>query len=206
MELEYPQGIPAESKALIELERFRADKEFREQGQPGTLEHRALRWVCRVLGSFAQQACELARTGQWTPREVREAVNAFRLSVVQTAHFALLDGRRGWVDRVFGDSIDLKVRQAIENSPEWQQYQDALLKVAEDRARPRNPLRETGLGGERTAATQDGGLLAAGLADDSASRKQRLNEFLREHKATIADIVRSSGVYKPDFYGWRVSV
>jgi hypothetical protein len=61
MNLEYPHGFPPDCQNLVEIEKIRADKEFGLTEQTQALEQRALRWVCRVLGAFAHQACSLGK-------------------------------------------------------------------------------------------------------------------------------------------------
>jgi hypothetical protein len=141
MHLEYPRGFPQDRQFLVEVEKIRADRDFesteqsvgrRDQALSFTeLEQRALRWVCRVLGAFAYQACELGKNGSWTLLQIGPAVEEFRLQLIRKVNFRMTDGRLRCVDRVFGTEILPEVRHSIEDSVEWRRYRDELLEVAE---------------------------------------------------------------------------
>jgi hypothetical protein len=92
MKLEYPIGFP---ENVVETEKIRADQDFKLTEQTQTLEQRALRWVCRVLGAFAHQACKLGKEERWTLAEVGAAVDEFCLDLVRKANYLLSDGRLG---------------------------------------------------------------------------------------------------------------
>jgi len=136
MKLEYPIGFPTDCQDVVETERIRADKDFKLTEKTQTLEQRALRWVCRVLGAFAHQACELGKAQRWTLAQVTAAVDEFYLDLVRKANYLMADGRLEWVDRVFGMSVRPNVRQAIENSEEWRRHCDELLQIAEVQISP----------------------------------------------------------------------
>lgn len=210
MSLEYPKGFPPDCQTLVEVEKIRADRDFgrAEQTQRLSLpefEQRALRWVCRVLGAFAHQACELGKKGQWTLMQIAPAVEEFRLLLIRTVSYSMSDGRLTWVDRVFGTSILPEVRHRIESSVEWQRYQDELLEMADAFTRvqgpsaERDPTENCGGAGPPAAA----GLPEAESTDETASRQLRLDQFRTKYGATNADIRRSASVYKPDFQLWR---
>src|SRR6266705_3271536 len=105
MDLRYPTGFPTDRQNCVEVEKILAEKHFQLTEHEQTLEQRALKWVCRVLGGFAHQACELTKVKQWTLAQFGSAVNEFCLDLVRTANYRMSDGRLEWVDRVFGTSI-----------------------------------------------------------------------------------------------------
>jgi hypothetical protein len=83
LKLVYPAQFPPERQAAVEFESMRA---ARDLGLPADtaavslaeLRQGALRWVCRVLGIFAGQACEMAKAKLWTVKQVGDAVADFR--------------------------------------------------------------------------------------------------------------------------------
>jgi hypothetical protein len=162
----------------------------------------ALRWVCRLLGVFAQQVCGLVRMKRWTLAQVGPSVEEYRLDLARHANYRLLNGRFGWVDRVFGTSIRPEVREAIEKSDEWQRYRAKLMEIAESQTRERPGY------GESTPAGLTGGTAVADSrmiesGGEPSSREIRLQQFIRDHNATYADILHSATVHRPDFQEWR---
>lgn len=136
MHLEYPPGFPSERQTRVEIENLRATKEFgltedRTDMALPELEQRALKWLCRVLGVFADQACELGEAKLWTVMQIEDAVHEFREQLVRRGHFKISDGRFNWVDQVFGAYIRPAIGQQIERSAEWRSFQDRLLEVAD---------------------------------------------------------------------------
>ena len=190
LKLVYPAQFPPERQAAVEFESMRA---ARDLGLPADtaavslaeLRQGALRWVCRVLGVFAGQACEMAKAKLWTVKQVGDAVADFRLQLVQAAHFRLADARLGWVDHVFGTYVSPEIYRQIENSEEVQRFQNEFLELAEQ------ATRNTDLSPETDEARE---------VDPEAW----LKDFLAAHpEATYADIKYSAKVHTADFQKWR---
>lgn len=210
MDFKYPKGFPQDHQTLVEVERIRADRELRLSDpaaiqSASELQRRGLRWVCRILGAFCHQACELGKRRDWTLMQIRAEVENFRLDLVRHVHFTVGNGQLGWVDRVFGTSIDTEVRRAIENSEEWQRYRDELSVMADALAASENQRQMAGR--DVTVATGRSQIStderAAPMRSEAGSRERRLEQFKAEHGLTFADIARSAGVHKADFQKWR---
>jgi len=199
MNLEYPHGFPLDCQNLVEIEKIRADKEFRLTEQTQTLEQRALRWVCCVLGAFAHQACELCKAQQWTLAQVGAAVEEFRLDLVRKANYRMAEGRLEWVDRTFGTYIRPEVRREIENSEEWRRHWDELSQIIELQNQPANASPQiscTGCGSPFSTPESK---------QETGSRELRLQKFKTTHNANYADVMYSANVHKADFQKWRAN-
>jgi hypothetical protein len=70
--IEYPMGFPPDCQEAVEKVKTLAERDFRLTNQDLTLEKRALKWVCRVLGAFAQQARGLVVTKRGMSRFGRQ--------------------------------------------------------------------------------------------------------------------------------------
>ena len=210
MDLKYPKAFPPDYQTLVEVERIRADRDLR-LSDPASIEsaselqRKGLRWVCRVLGAFCHQACELGKLRRWTLMQIRAEVHEFRLDLVRHVHFTVGNGQLCWVDRVFGRSIDTDVRRAIENSDEWQRYLDELSAVAEALvASPnRTGTAECDVNVGKVGSPPSTDARAPLVSSEAGSREARLEQFRAEQGVTFADIARSAKVYKPDFQAWR---
>ncbi len=141
----YPADFPAHSRAAVAAEKLRAGKDFDNArgklpwlryGAGQELEAELRRYILRSFGVFVSEACTLGRQGIWhVDRVEKEALEFLRLSTIDATHSKGYDksGRpfgREWVDN-WGGNIKPEVRRQFERSSEWQQFQDALLQVAE---------------------------------------------------------------------------
>jgi hypothetical protein len=208
VEVKYPKGFPQDHVTLVEIERIRADREVNWRDSAAIqsvseLQHRGLRWVCRILGAFCHQACELGHRRHWTLMQIRAEVENFRLDLVRYVHFTVGSARLGWVDRVFGTTIDTEVRRGIENSEEWHGYLDELSALAEALAPSEDQMARPDVTVDRCGSQASTGASGAPVWTDPSSRETRLEQFRVEHDLTIADIARSAKVHKPDFQKWR---
>jgi hypothetical protein len=208
VDLKYPKGFPKDHLTLVEGERIRADRELRlsdpaANESASELERRGLRWVCRILGAFCHEACELGKRRYWTLMQIRAEVENFRLELVRYVHFTVGGRRLGWVDRVFGTSIDAEVRRGIENSGEWQRYQDELSIVADALAGSEYQRQMSGRNVTVGTGSSPANARAALMTSEAGFRERRLAQFKAEHGVTLADIARAAGVHKPEFQKWR---
>lgn len=210
MDLKYPKAFPQDHQSLVEVERIRADRDLRLSdpaaiGSASELQRRGLRWVCRVLGAFCHQACELGKLRCWTLMQIRAEVEAFRLDLVRHVHFTVSNEQLRWVDRVFGTSIDIDVRRGIENSEEWQGYLNELSIVAEAFAASRNQTgrAECDVAVGKVGSQPPTDARAALVSSEAGSRERRLEHFRAERGVTFADIARSAEVHKAEFQEWR---
>lgn len=142
--LRYGFSFPEASGRRVRAEMIRADRDFEreEQSRELTFTQRyrlAIRWICRIVAVFAQEACSLARSGEpgWlvskTERRVEEIV---RLLVFQAEDTKFVGGSKPQL--ASGGQVQEKVRAEIARSPEWSQYRDMLLDLL-DQCRDSNP-------------------------------------------------------------------
>jgi hypothetical protein len=214
MNPEYPHGFPQECQARVEVAKLRASRDCGLTGQIQELpfpelERRALRWVCIVLGVFAQEACELGKAGKWSVVQIRKAVEEYRLQLVRSAHFDLSHERFGWVDHVFGTSIRTEVRYGIENSEEWRHYQGQLLEVAEaklvESQSPVIPARSgNGQESESPLSCPEIEPSADALYSDSdAARQQAVTAYTQAWSCSEASLARTAVVNPADLSKWK---
>jgi hypothetical protein len=134
--LKYSFPFPETSCNRVRAEMLRADSDFAHTEHSGALPYwkcraLAIRWVCRVLGAFANEACELARSGAstWslsnTERRVDEVLQLLVLEAVRSKFIGGdqpdLTNRGGFVPK--------SVHTEIANSPEWSAYQTNLANL-----------------------------------------------------------------------------
>jgi hypothetical protein len=139
--LHYNFPFPETSCNRVRAEMLRADRDFAHTEHSGALpswERRrlAIRWVCRVLGVFANEACELARSGAptWSLSNTEKRVGeVLTLLVLEAERTKFIGGDKpdltnkpdllspGWVPK--------RLHAEIANSPEWSAYQTNLANL-----------------------------------------------------------------------------
>ena len=146
--MQYPPDFPPESRAAVAAEKLRAGDDFDQarenlpQMQYGSgqhLEAELRRYILRQFGVFVSEACTLGHKGIWdVDRVEKEALEFLRRSTIDARYSKGYDksGRAfggDWISNWDG-AIQPEVQRQFERSGEWKQFQDALLKVAEDQA------------------------------------------------------------------------
>ena len=143
--MRYPSDFPAESRAAVAAEKLRAGRDFdvarknsrwTQYGASPELQAELRRYILRPFTVFVSEACKLGRKGIWHVDRIRkEAFQFLRLSTIDATYskgYDKADRRFGqdWISN-WGGSIQPEVMRLFEQSGEWQQFQDALLEVAE---------------------------------------------------------------------------
>jgi len=143
-QMRYPKDFPPESRAAVLAEKLRAGRDFdqaRENplrpqyGLDQYLEAELRRYILRTFIVFVREACKLGHKRIWHVDRVEQAAREFlRLATID----AVYDKSGGAVGRNWNShldgSIQSEVMRQFERSGEWQQFQDALLQVAEGQA------------------------------------------------------------------------
>ncbi|MFN7998613.1 MAG: hypothetical protein U0Q18_33630 [Bryobacteraceae bacterium] len=138
MDYPYPQEISAGARARIQREEIVAGRELErrrlEARGPGELETELKRYVLRVFAAFGREALSLGRQGLWdVDRVEREAREFLRQTVIRAYADKGVDRAGHRLHRLTGDFgyLRLEAQRELEASPEWGQFQDGMLEVAE---------------------------------------------------------------------------
>jgi len=129
----------------VAAEKLRAGRDFdvARENSPWTrygaspeLHAELRRYVLRPFAVFVSEACKLGRKGIWHVDRIHgEALEFLRLSTIDATYskgYDKADRRfaQDWIDHSCG-AIEPEVKRQLERSAEWQQFQEALLQVAE---------------------------------------------------------------------------
>ena len=185
--MQYPEDFSVESRASVTAEKLRAGREYdraREHPRANNfdLERDLRKYILRQFAAFVREAGKLGLCGAWQVDEVEKSSLEFlRLATIAAVHEKGHDkyGRDlggSWIDN-WGGSIASAVRREFEKSEEWRQFQDTLLQVAENQAKPTFVQSET----ERTK----------GRRGYRAEVKAWMNQ---EGLATVAEAAKFLGV------------
>jgi hypothetical protein len=143
--MQYPIDFPPESSAAVAAEKLRAGKDFDkarenpqrlQSGFEPYLEAELRKYILRPFGVFVREACKLGHKGIWHVDRIEKFAREFlRLSTIDAMWSKgwYRNGQeigRGWIESG-GSHIGPEVQRQFERSGEWQQFQDALLQVAE---------------------------------------------------------------------------
>ena len=134
--LTYLFPFPEASCSRVRVEMLRADQDFaREEGARWlTNEDRrslAVRWISRILGVFASEACNLARLGAagWNASQTELRVNdVLRLLTASAERSKFIEGSRPDLTNNDGN-VSGTAQAEIVRSAEWSAYQDNLLNL-----------------------------------------------------------------------------
>ena len=147
--MRYPSDFPAESRAAVAAEKLRAGRDFdvARENSPATrygagldLHAELRRYILRPFAVFVSEACKLGRKGIWhVDRIQEEALEFLRLSTIDAKYSKGYDKAdrqfaQDWIDSSGGGGIKPEVMRQLERSAEWQQFQEALLQVAESQS------------------------------------------------------------------------
>jgi len=134
----YPAKFSPTARAGVEAELIRAgrlhDKRKREWNSDPPFRQRESLQKCilSVFLVYAREAIELGKNGVWTVDQVRaQALEGLRLITIEVAfkyNYDLLIERSG-------SDISRETRREFEASPEWEQFEDELLVLAESAAK-----------------------------------------------------------------------
>lgn len=133
--MEYPKDFPPESRAAVAAEKLRSGKDFdlvRDHPSRGAdTEEQIRKYVLRQFLVFVQEASKLGKRGIWQVDRVENAALEFlRRATIDAVYDKGRGSGKGWISHLTG-SLTSEICRQFEKSPEWQQYQDILLQVAE---------------------------------------------------------------------------
>jgi hypothetical protein len=217
MEYPYPQDFPKESRAAVHAEKLRASKDLSETKTrlrwTSDIETELRKYILRVFIVFAREALNLGRKRVWTVDKVesqaREFLRWFIIYAWYEKGYDEAGNRIASVTDHWG-SVSSNVQQALEQSPEWVQYEAGLLEVAEIQSIGDLDL-ETELTGEASlpAEEQAKSEIAPIQFVDVEEIKARRLFLLAEYKAATEYPsnkrlyeAKNSGIHKPQFYQW----
>lgn len=135
--MQYPPKFPNEACAAVEAELIRAgrlhDKRKREWESDWTFPERQSLLTCilSIFLAYAREAIALGKSGVWRVDQVRqEAMEGLRLITIemssQKGYHSFLEIGSGY--------ISTETHRELETAPEWRQFEDELLGLAEQRA------------------------------------------------------------------------
>jgi hypothetical protein len=134
--MRYPPDFPPESRARVEAEKIRAGRDFdsAKQSAEWTRDVEALlrKYILRMLLTFAKEAQDRRL---WPVDRMDKLCREFlRLATIDAYYEKGYDtsGRRlSTMSSHLNGAILSEVQREFEKTPEWKQYQDALLEVAQ---------------------------------------------------------------------------
>lgn len=153
--MEYPPDFPPESRARVEAEKIRAGRDFDSAKQsvewPREVEVLLRKYILRLLLTFSKEAQDRRL---WPVDRMDKLSREFlRFATIDAYYEEGYDTRGGRLREMisnWGGAILLEVEREFEKTPEWKQYQDALLEVAEAQTATSGPQ------SSRAAAPTDG--------------------------------------------------
>ena len=138
----YPSEFPERSRARVHAERIRSVRAFEQakQGARYKPEIEALLRTCilRIFLVFAEEAAELGRRGMWPVDKMEAQATEFLRVMTIEFHYEKGHDSSGAplpdVISSWDGSILPAAQRDFERSPQWKQYENLLLEVAESQA------------------------------------------------------------------------
>ena len=132
----YPSGFPPESRARVEAEKIRAGRDFETAKQTArwtsNVEAHLRQYILRVFFVFANEACSRQL---WAvdkiDRTSREFLRRLTIEAYYEKGYDQQERRLSEMISNAAGSILPKVQREFDKSPEWHQFQEDLLTVAE---------------------------------------------------------------------------
>ncbi len=131
----YPPDFPQESRAAVEAEKIRAGRDFEatkvSAKSASEVEGQLRQYILRTFLAFAKEA----QTRRLWPvdkmdSECREFLRLLTIDAYYDKGYDKWGRRLQAMTSNWNGSILSEVQREFERTPEWKQYQDALLKVA----------------------------------------------------------------------------
>jgi hypothetical protein len=209
--LAYRFPFPEAPGNRVRAEMLRADREFVHDELLRDLtstERQALavRWICRIVGVFAHEACDLVRSGTagWTLSLTERRVNeVLSLLALQAEHSKFVDGSKPGLTH--GGQAREEVRAEIARSSEWSEYRDTVLDLLNQHvdSHPdiaKGPAEEIGKGIRGSAESEPTGGISSiterattparelifATTDQGADRSKMVDAFLLQCNAESA--------------------
>jgi hypothetical protein len=134
--MDYPPKFSSQARAAVEAEKIRARnkhlkaKQDWESDWPFDDAGSVQTWILSVFLVYARQAISLGTTDVWAVDKVRDqALDGLRLITIEVGYATGFDY---WIE--WGGSINSKIMRRFEAAPEWRQFEDELLALAESKA------------------------------------------------------------------------
>lgn len=132
----YPIEFPSEARARVEAEKIRAGRDFdlarQSASRTSAVEAQLRNYILRTVLVFTKEAQALEL---WPVEEMdaqcREFLRLFTIDAYYERGYSITGGRLRDMVSNWNGSILPEVQREFEKAPEWKQYQDALLEVAE---------------------------------------------------------------------------
>ena len=140
MDYPYPEEFPQSSRARVQGESIRAARDFdrAKQEAPSKIPRLLRAYILRVFIAFVREARNLALQGLWSVDRLESESREFLRGFAITARYEKGHDRSGGLvpDMVshWTASILPEIQRSFEQSPEWQEFQDILLEVADAQA------------------------------------------------------------------------
>jgi hypothetical protein len=140
MDYPYPEVFPQSSRARVQGESIRAARDFdrAKQEAPSKIPRLLRAYILRVFIAFVREARNLALQGLWSVDRLESESREFLRGFAITARYEKGHDRSGGLvpDMVshWTASILPEIQRSFEQSPEWQEFQDILLEVADAQA------------------------------------------------------------------------
>jgi len=135
--MRYPSEFSSEALAAVEAAMIRARrKHFKARQEwnsdwPFDDDKSVRTWILSIFLVYARQAIHLGAQDVWDLEEVRtQALEGLRLIMIAVVHTV---GLGYWIDN-WGGHIKSDVMRKFEAAPEWEQFEDELLALAESKA------------------------------------------------------------------------
>ncbi len=134
--LAYRFKLPEEVRERVRAEMLLADADFVDEEKSLELqsyqqrEALAVRWICRILGVFAQEACRLASSGDpaWPASQVETRVDeVLRLLALEAEDSKFVGGHKPYLTQ--SGYVRASTVAKVSRSPEWLQYIQAILRL-----------------------------------------------------------------------------
>jgi hypothetical protein len=199
--LAYRFALPEELRNRVRAEMLQADADFLHEEKSHELksyerEVLAIRWICRILGVFAEEACSLVRSGDpaWRPSQVETRVD----EVLRLLTLEAECSKSGGGDKLYltqSGHVSASALATISRSSEWSQYIQALESLLVRRAG--SSVAHIGVGEQAGERRGGDGLKSKGNAYEVRfpGRAAWLKERLHERGWNKHDVSRQNGPY-----------
>jgi hypothetical protein len=132
----YPSDFLPEARARVEAEKIRAGRDFdvakQSARRTSEVEAHLRHYILRTFFAFTKEACSLQRWPvEKMDSECREFLRLLTIDAYYEKGYDMGGGRLRDMASHLNGSILPEVQCEFEKTPEWKQYQDALLAMAE---------------------------------------------------------------------------
>jgi len=205
--MKYPEDFPSDAQAAVEAEEILANEQFKNDqarlgyGSSASQIVQLIRaYVARVTLAFAKQACDLGRDRLMTVVEIRSAVDVFLQEIANAADAE----KRFYADGTAINGLVLTDPYSrilpsqlhhITALPEWKEYQQMLLGVANIQRTPLafSPLPQSNLDGDANPNAEVAAPRQNLIEARSGKRKAFVEPILRRKGMTASQLATKAG-------------